>query len=233
MENPSCACGCGKIVRLPRHRFCHGHNFRPLGPWNKGKQLPAWVVKKLSIAAKARRDTPEVREIKRQAQLKRWAKVSQEDRVLNLSAARTAFQALPKHVRRAKLARGCQNLRAISKEVRQARLEYARTLSRLTPSFTESRFLDRVEAAIGMKVFRQVKINGFSLDGLVKDVDIEVDGDYWHSRPGVTERDRKRDAAFSRIGLKIVRIKASRTDVGFARVCNRIVAFINGDVKKS
>src|SRR3990167_3701167 len=172
--NPVCACGCGESVRSGR--FLWGHNSR-LGVWNKGKPLPGWVRRKLSKAASARRDSPETREVKRLAQVKRWAKVSKDDRSRNLTAARAAFAALPKAVRREKLRKSWMALINRPIEVLRAQMERNASRSRLRPSPSEIRFLDLVEKIVGRRVFRQVRINRFSLDGLVGDVNIERDGD--------------------------------------------------------
>lgn len=226
MDLPKCACGCGKLVRSTCRVFCHGHN----PPWNKGKRFPGWVRKKLSAAHQGLKDSLTTREAKRKAQLRRWAKISKEDRVQHLAAARAAFAALPKSEQWRRMAKAWNTLGAQPKCKLRLAMEYARRFARRNPSLRETRFLDALEVLVGVKAHRQVWVNGFCLDGLIFDVNVEVDGCYWHSSQAIKAKDRRRDAVVRSIGLKIVRCDGDLAKV-HAVASKTLHLVINGDSK--
>lgn len=71
------------------------------------------------------------------------------------------------------------------------------------------RMIESVLIALGIEYETQVAIGGrFVVDFLIrsKSLVIECDGSYWHSRPGIKEKDDRKDAYLSANGLSIVRL---------------------------
>lgn len=59
---------------------------------------------------------------------------------------------------------------------------------------------------------QEAKVGRWAVDFLVAGrIVLEADGDYWHQRPGVRERDSRRDAKLARLGYTVVRL--SEADV--------------------
>ena len=75
--------------------------------------------------------------------------------------------------------------------------------------------------ALGVIYIRQHPIGRYAVDFFIPDrhLVIECDGEYWHSRPLVLERDRVRDAALTRHGYRVLRLSEAEID---ARETSRI-----------
>lgn len=58
----------------------------------------------------------------------------------------------------------------------------------------------------GLLYDHQVRVGRFIPDFIVGDTILEVDGDYWHNRPGIPERDAMKDAFYADAGFKVIRI---------------------------
>lgn len=83
-----------------------------------------------------------------------------------------------------------------------------------SPSKPQVSFFKRICRA-GIKGFRlECSYERFCLDiaDPVRKIDIEVDGEYWHSSPKVRARDRQRDRFLRRRGWKVLRIDTSRKE---------------------
>lgn len=63
-------------------------------------------------------------------------------------------------------------------------------------------------------------VAGFVVDAFIpsQNIAIEVDGEYWHSRPENVQRDRRKDAALRDLGITVARIteKQATADIGAA-----------------
>ncbi len=72
--------------------------------------------------------------------------------------------------------------------------------------------IERAVAAVldtlGIEYEQQCRIGRYCVDFYVRSHNqvIEVDGEYWHNRPGVKERDARRDAELVALGYNVVRI---------------------------
>lgn len=53
---------------------------------------------------------------------------------------------------------------------------------------------------------QQVRIDRFLVDFLIGDLVVEVDGVYWHSLPGVVERDIRKASVFAQAGYSLLRL---------------------------
>ena len=66
----------------------------------------------------------------------------------------------------------------------------------------------------------QAPLGRFVADFLLLESDtvVECDGTYWHSRPGIAERDARKDAVAESLGYRMVRLteEAIRADVAAA-----------------
>jgi len=71
----------------------------------------------------------------------------------------------------------------------------------------------------------QIPINGFITDFFIRSLGavIEADGDYWHSRPNVIERDKRKNIAIISAGYKLLRL--TETEI-HADPTNRIKEFL-------
>lgn len=78
----------------------------------------------------------------------------------------------------------------------------------LVRSRVEREFFDRFSRELGLEVETQKHVNGWFIDGHVKDVNIYVqfDGVYWHSRADAIARDVEQNEWFAKNGFKLVRI---------------------------
>lgn len=73
----------------------------------------------------------------------------------------------------------------------------------------ERRARELIQAS-GLLFERQAQIGRWTLDFLVAGiVAVEVDGEYWHGKPGVKLRDQKRDAELLKSGIKTIRVPAA------------------------
>lgn len=74
-------------------------------------------------------------------------------------------------------------------------------------SGTEKQFLDAIEAS-GLTVIRQHKILTFSVDGFIPEhgAIVEFDGKYWHESAKASARDEMKDAKFSLLGYRVIRV---------------------------
>lgn len=67
----------------------------------------------------------------------------------------------------------------------------------------------------GIEYEQQAKCGRYVMDFRIGNVIVECDGAYWHSRPGVKDRDSRKDAACKKRGWSVVRLTEDeiRTDV--------------------
>jgi very-short-patch-repair endonuclease len=72
----------------------------------------------------------------------------------------------------------------------------------------EQAFLDEVALVVPFVIRRQEPLGGFVADGYIAEhrLVIEFDGEYWHSFSNVQAKDRRKDAAYSAIGLRVVHV---------------------------
>jgi very-short-patch-repair endonuclease len=75
----------------------------------------------------------------------------------------------------------------------------------------ERRVLRQLEA-LGLPVRTEVPAGRWSIDFVVGALAIEADGDYWHGKPGVRERDARRDAELRTAGYTVLRFSESEID---------------------
>lgn len=86
---------------------------------------------------------------------------------------------------------------------------------------------------LGIQYETQASVSKFFVDILIADHNlvIECDGDYWHSIPGIPERDRMRDIIIRRMGYKVLRLKGSeiknRPEICKMKISNAIKACSN------
>jgi very-short-patch-repair endonuclease len=65
---------------------------------------------------------------------------------------------------------------------------------------------------------QECRVGKWSVDFLVMDRwVVEADGDYWHARPGVPERDKRRDRAMRAMGYTVIRL--AEREVGRDPTC--------------
>lgn len=60
----------------------------------------------------------------------------------------------------------------------------------------------------------QVRVGRYHVDFLLGSLVVEADGAYWHDRPDVAERDRRRDAWLRGQGLAVLRLREDVIDRG-------------------
>ncbi len=65
--------------------------------------------------------------------------------------------------------------------------------------------------SIGINFNQEYKIGRFYIDFYLPDrkLAIEIDGDYWHAKPSVKEKDARKDNFLQNKGIDIFRIKES------------------------
>jgi very-short-patch-repair endonuclease len=98
---------------------------------------------------------------------------------------------------------------AMSPEDRQARMAPARQAQEDRGFFQPT----SIEIAVGkaladaeVEFTTQDPIGPYFADILIGDVVVECDGDYWHSLPGMAERDKRRDTYMAERGLTVIRL---------------------------
>lgn len=77
---------------------------------------------------------------------------------------------------------------------------------------------------IEQKVFKGIGIADFFLPR--QSYVIEADGDYWHSLPGVKEKDERRDAAMQREGIRVLRLPEKELKESRDSVLSKIYLFL-------
>lgn len=79
--------------------------------------------------------------------------------------------------------------------------------TRNRPSSLEKAFMQMLDAW-GVKYIHQKRIGACVVDFYLprEHLVVEVDGEYWHSRPGAQEKDRRRNAYLRRRGFRVVRL---------------------------
>jgi len=94
---------------------------------------------------------------------------------------------------------GAASLSALNRRNRQGHT--------LTRSVLEERFLGAIRAARLPEPEMNVYVEGFLVDAAWRDqrVVVELDGDRWHSQPGIRRADRRRDALLTAAGWRVLR----------------------------
>lgn len=101
---------------------------------------------------------------------------------------------------------------ALTDDGKFARTEPGRVLATAASSRTRPTSIERSVAsvldALGVSYLSQVPFGKYVADFVIPErkLIIECDGDYWHSRPGIPERDRKRDDWLNAQGYTVVRL---------------------------
>lgn len=65
----------------------------------------------------------------------------------------------------------------------------------------------------------------------IKNIIIEFDGSYWHSRPEIKIRDLKKDLIYAKYNFKVIRIDENAYKLNEEEVLNNTINFINENIK--
>ena len=66
----------------------------------------------------------------------------------------------------------------------------------------------------GIAYDQQVRIKRFIADFVTGNTVIEVDGDYWHTLPGIPEKDARKDLTYRELGYNVIRIWEHEINAG-------------------
>jgi very-short-patch-repair endonuclease len=77
----------------------------------------------------------------------------------------------------------------------------------------------------GVPINAQTKIGRWVIDYSISDTPIliEVDGDYWHSLPGIKERDARKTEALVKLGYTLIRVAEHQVRENLADAVSRIL----------
>ena len=141
---------------------------------------------KLSLALRGKKQSDAVR-IKRAESLRAWwRRASPEQKQQRAELARRAWEIKSTEERNKQLS-GIRSGKSVSN--------------------LEREFLNRVERSTGTMLRRGEIVGRYRPDGLVGRLVLEVDGDYWHSKPGVKRKDLARDKFFVAKGYYVHRAR--------------------------
>ena len=76
----------------------------------------------------------------------------------------------------------------------------------------------------GIDFEQEYPINGFRIDFALPDIKlaIECDGDYWHSLPGIKEKDKRRDKALGKLGWTTLRFTETEINRSASNCAQRV-----------
>jgi very-short-patch-repair endonuclease len=77
------------------------------------------------------------------------------------------------------------------------------------PSYTENIILKKLEKFLNIKIERQFFLNGRYFDGRYKNILLEVDGVFWHSKTKDLINDHEKDKIARMHGFKLIRLRIS------------------------
>lgn len=82
---------------------------------------------------------------------------------------------------------------------------YMRSRAETTPE----RIVRETLAELEIPFDAQVRVGRWTVDFLLRSLVIEVDGDYWHDKPEVVAKDRRKDRWLQNNGYEVFRIRES------------------------
>ena len=160
----------------------------------------------------------------------RWARMSPEEKRAELATTHAAaLKSEPKRApkRRAGIAKQWASMMPEQRSLRTR--PWRAACYRANPSSLE-RTVGALLEALGIEFVPQYPIGRYVVDFLVPDkkLVIECDGSFWHSRPGVPEKDAARDAYLGTQGYRVLRLPQVDIEAGRARdVLLRVVGGIS------
>lgn len=112
------------------------------------------------------------------------------------------------------------------KDTKRRRQRYcSRTCSAGAPGGSRlERAIREALTADGRDFAEQVRVGNYHPDFLLGSLVVEADGSYWHDRPDVAERDRRRDAWMTAHGYTVLRLREDVIDAGAAAILAAIDA---------
>jgi very-short-patch-repair endonuclease len=187
---------------------CSEETKRKISRTSAGRKLTEEAVRKLVAANTGQRRSEEA---KHRMSLAQMGHKTTEEAKHNMSLAH-AGQGQGRHLSedtRQKLSVVVKKQWAgLTLEERSRRIAVPqRAAQKANPSSIE-RAICQVLDALDIEYETQVLIGPYLADILIRSQNLilECDGSYWHSRPGVAEKDRKRDTYLKGLGYRVVRL---------------------------
>jgi very-short-patch-repair endonuclease len=96
--------------------------------------------------------------------------------------------------------------------------------------YPKSALEDRVELLLNkhkIPFTREFKVGRFHLDFLIGErIDLECDGEFYHSLPEAAKKDKRRDHILKKMGYRIIRLSGKSITKNPERCLNRITRMI-------
>lgn len=89
----------------------------------------------------------------------------------------------------------------------------------------EKRFREGLEER-GIVYKKQVQFGRFVIDFLIGKLVIEVDGDYWHNKPGIKERDLRKDTFLKSKGYAVLRFTETQIKTELDKCLDKTITHI-------
>lgn len=75
-----------------------------------------------------------------------------------------------------------------------------------------------------IKYLQEIQVGRYSVDFIVKNIAIEIDGNYWHDKEGIRERDRRKGMLLKLMGYKVVRFTETEINENVRECADKILA---------